>query len=368
MIGVYWLVPGIAMLAQTDQNSSGTQNAVSVWISGDLTVTPGSTIEVPIMIGDISSFDITSYEFGLTYNPDIVTAVGTANGGTISAGYLIVTNLENPGYIRVVSAGANPLTGSGTLILLKFVASSTTLGTTDLSFDSLIFNEGQPEAQTTSGMLSIIGSRQIKVTFQVNTSQIFPALKTGEKTALRGDVLPLDWNQDMILSDPDQDQVYTATVMFDTLKSDTVLDFRYILLREGGQIVWEDNPGIGLNGSRTLILAIGDTVLPIVSFKSPPVSSISEPLAINPSLGLPSNFPNPFNGQTQIRFSLQHPAYSRLSIFNASGQLIQALLDQWIESGEYTITWKPENLPSGIYICYLQCGSELMTHKMVLIK
>ncbi|MEA3286855.1 MAG: tandem-95 repeat protein [Candidatus Marinimicrobia bacterium] len=69
---------------------------------------------------------------------------------------------------------------------------------------------------------------------------------------------------------------------------------------------------------------------------------------------LAANYPNPFNGTTQIGFSLREPARVMLDIYDIRGRLVHSLIDETRDMGTYTATWSGLNdqgksLSSGIY-------------------
>lgn len=83
---------------------------------------------------------------------------------------------------------------------------------------------------------------------------------------------------------------------------------------------------------------------------------------------LNQNFPNPFNPETNIRFSIPDNAFVTLSVFDVTGRLIEKLIDNKLEAGNYEVKWKPENLNSGIYFYRLISGSYIGTKKLIFIK
>jgi hypothetical protein len=85
------------------------------------------------------------------------------------------------------------------------------------------------------------------------------------------------------------------------------------------------------------------------------------------------NSPNPFNGTTQISFSLKEAAPVRIEIFNQKGQLIRTLLNSPQNSGKHELAWDGKdnagNLAgSGIYHYRMTCGKYSSTRKMVMLK
>lgn len=91
---------------------------------------------------------------------------------------------------------------------------------------------------------------------------------------------------------------------------------------------------------------------------------------------LGANFPNPFNPETLIPFSIpegQTPVRVRLSIYNLSGQRVRRLLDEARPPGEYRVRWDgrsdaEERVGSGVYLYRLEAAGEVFTRRMTLVK
>jgi len=92
------------------------------------------------------------------------------------------------------------------------------------------------------------------------------------------------------------------------------------------------------------------------------------------STALHSNFPNPFNPETTIRFSVKETTPVNITIYNAKGQLVRTLVNNEIRTpGNYSIIWdgKDKNghpMSSGIYFCHMDAGTYHSNQKMVLMK
>jgi Secretion system C-terminal sorting domain len=78
-----------------------------------------------------------------------------------------------------------------------------------------------------------------------------------------------------------------------------------------------------------------------------------------------TNYPNPFNPETTISFSIKENEEGTLEIYNLLGQEI---LKERFESGEHQYHWNAENLTSGIYFYKLNSGEFQQTKKMILMK
>lgn len=83
---------------------------------------------------------------------------------------------------------------------------------------------------------------------------------------------------------------------------------------------------------------------------------------------LEQNAPNPFNPTTEIRFSLGLDGATTLVIYDVSGREVATLVDQYLQPGEYHVTWDATGFPSGLYYCRLTSGVWSRTNRMVLRK
>jgi hypothetical protein len=81
-----------------------------------------------------------------------------------------------------------------------------------------------------------------------------------------------------------------------------------------------------------------------------------------------SNFPNPFNPSTQIRYQLPENSFVNLIVYNSLGQEVAELVNQRQLSGKYSVQFKANGLPSGVYIYKLQAGEFFSVKKMILTK
>ncbi len=86
------------------------------------------------------------------------------------------------------------------------------------------------------------------------------------------------------------------------------------------------------------------------------------------SFRLEQNYPNPFNPGTVIRFSLPQREYVLLKVFDVRGKELETLLDQNLATGEHSVTWKPTDLPSGVYFYRLHTTSGMLTKKLILLR
>lgn len=86
-----------------------------------------------------------------------------------------------------------------------------------------------------------------------------------------------------------------------------------------------------------------------------------------------SNFPNPFNPVTTIKYSVDTPSEIFIGIYNVSGRLVKKIDNGFKESGHYSYTWngvsdKNETVSSGIYFVKMKSGNKNASLKMLLLK
>lgn len=88
---------------------------------------------------------------------------------------------------------------------------------------------------------------------------------------------------------------------------------------------------------------------------------------------LHDNYPNPFNPETTIGFSLPEKSDVTLQIYNMNGQLVKTLANEKKDAGEYKVIWNGtddagKSVSSGIYFYRIQTGDYTDIKKAILVK
>ena len=104
------------------------------------------------------------------------------------------------------------------------------------------------------------------------------------------------------------------------------------------------------------------------SLKQLPVTNEQEPQDLPAEITLQQNYPNPFNPSTNIEFSLSESGYTKLEVFNSTGQLVSTLVDKKMTSGKHTIHFDASGLSSGLYLYRLTVSGNQETRKFIFIK
>ena len=114
-------------------------------------------ITIPVALKLVGTTAIQAYQFDLMYDPSVlqldVTAVDTS--GTLSSGLAVVTNGLQPGQLRLAVYGANSISSSGTLLNIKFRVIGAIGSSSNLVFNGLMLNEGDPAAAGNSGKITV---------------------------------------------------------------------------------------------------------------------------------------------------------------------------------------------------------------------
>jgi hypothetical protein len=85
------------------------------------------------------------------------------------------------------------------------------------------------------------------------------------------------------------------------------------------------------------------------------------------------NYPNPFNPNTQISYTLTEPAVVEVAIYNLTGRLMRSYRQGSQSAGSYSVYWNGRtadglSAPSGVYFYRIRAGNEVFTDRMLLMK
>ena len=85
------------------------------------------------------------------------------------------------------------------------------------------------------------------------------------------------------------------------------------------------------------------------------------------------NYPNPFNPETTISYTLPAKGQVCLEIYNSKGQLVKSLLNEQQAKGEHSLTWNGKDnvghsVASGLYLCRITSAGQHESRKMLLLK
>lgn len=166
-----------------------------------------------------------------------------------------------------------------------------------------------------------------------------------------GDITQFAENTDQLYCE--MDSLSTLTLKFDmsgisALGKNKVRDYIFVSV---GRYV-DSNPNDNSDGNYSLLRNTGND------------PSRSLPLQYK----LYTNYPNPFNPMTLIKYDIKYSGLVKVRIFNATGQLVTELVNEIQNAGSYEVAFDGSGLASGVYFYKLEAGDFAESKKMVLIK
>jgi len=78
------------------------------------------------------------------------------------------------------------------------------------------------------------------------------------------------------------------------------------------------------------------------------------------------NYPNPFNGKTNISFEIPNNTFVSLKVYNLLGTEIGELAGKEYSSGKHTVEFDSKNLTKGIYVYTIKADKFSASQKMIL--
>ena len=120
----------------------------------------------------------------------------------------------------------------------------------------------------------------------------------------------------------------------------------------------------------------GDTLPGIQYLLEPeaPVTAVTgEADGLPDGFALGVNYPNPFNPETLIPYSLPGQTQVELSIYDVRGVKVRTLVNQVLPGGSHVTRWDGRDdtgktVASGIYLYQLRAGAQEMTRKLLLLR
>ncbi len=163
----------------------------------------------------------------------------------------------------------------------------------------------------------------------------------------------------------------TATgVTFPLLRQASAVTASYGTRYDRGVIVDSDH-NIAYKGAGLVTTEIGTIINTIDNLLNPTAIDLDEP-DLN-EFELAQNFPNPFNPNTTIAFTLPTAQSVSVKIYDINGKFIRQVLNGEMAAGLHELNWNGtdqngEAVASGTYIYVLESADFKDVKKMVLMK
>jgi hypothetical protein len=125
----------------------------------------------------------------------------------------------------------------------------------------------------------------------------------------------------------------------------------------GGDLSGSDNPATIMVDASKHITATFQTS-----------TAMDDEIAVVREFSLEQNYPNPFNPSTSIKYTVTKPGLVQLEIYDIRGSLVEILVNNKRQPGEYTAKWQPFHQSTGVYFYKLSAEDKTSIKKMMYIK
>ena len=130
-------------------------SSILVSLPSGITGDRNTQILIPMSTGNLSGESVTSFVYTVTFNRSVLEITGVNLSGTLTEGLPVSIDTSTPGQVVVSYSGTTELSGEG--VLMNLVANLIAPGTTSLSITAFQFNNGNPEARTQNGRVTVNG-------------------------------------------------------------------------------------------------------------------------------------------------------------------------------------------------------------------
>lgn len=120
---------------------------------------------------------------------------------------------------------------------------------------------------------------------------------------------------------------------------------------------------------RNWVTAIGTGSMDyVIQFDTEPTSAHTEPDQVPARTALHPNYPNPFNPDTMLSYTVASESHVTLGIYDLKGRRVKTLVDEVQNPGRYEVRFDASNLASGVYISQLRAGGQTSSRLISLLK
>jgi|GEM_PF-959293 len=172
-------------------NSAIDIRAMRLSIPTNLTQWQGADIDVPVNTTTLTGLNIYSGNLVINFNSNILSPVGIVQAGTLLSSFPSPTvNINLAGVISIAFAGTTALSGSGSLIYVRFHVSTQNTGGSAINFVSAIFDETYVP-MFTNGYFTTINLPVLSIAPNTGT---LVAGQVQQFTVNGGATLPVTWS------------------------------------------------------------------------------------------------------------------------------------------------------------------------------
>lgn len=311
---------------------------------------PDEMLDVPILVQFPEDYTCGSVELALSGFSGILDFlyVETTNSLAGDASWTYQYN-ETNNLLKIAMAGAEDISGQGTLLWLKFYIPETASGLIPLTLDSAVFDTGQ---ETTTELVS--GSLTANYPPSISNLDNF-TFCSADGCIINLDTCATDQNN------PPESMSWQ--VIPDGMNVTVEITNRLAFFEApdwcgtcGVQFIVTDPHGDSDSLKVTATVTSPDTSNNPVYSKTPFHYELSQ------------NHPNPFNPTTTIPYQLARTTDVKISLYNIKGEKICDLVNEKKQAGYHTVIWDASVYSSGIYLIKMDTPEYSRIRRCMLVK
>ena len=320
----------------------------------------GDQITIPVQVDDLTGLDVFAIGLEINYDNNVIEAREVVIESTLVEPWGQPTlNIQTGGLI-LAAAGASPLQGSGDLLKITFEILGSPGQSTPIDFFRMIFNEGEPNAVTQNGSLTIpqptpvldVEPNSLNFDYpdvaQVPEKQTIQIRNNGDGTLTWTAAKTHSW---LVLSASSGTAPSTIDVTVDTTQ---LFDGQY----EDTIVI---NAADAENSPQNISVELTVSADVASDFETTPYEYQLE------------NYPNPFNPSTHLSYYLPKATTINLAIFDMCGRWICTVDHGFMDRGAHSVTWQGVDsrgmeVPSGLYVARLKADDVKKSIKIMKTK
>jgi hypothetical protein len=154
------------------------------------------------------------------------------------------------------------------------------------------------------------------------------------------------------------------------LNADGSVDGSSVLVAPRAESINQGFPSLAINNGRVFLAWEEGSQIrgKAFSFDNIDVSVQAWGLSSGVTSLLLTNYPNPFNPRTTIKYELPKASDVRLAVYDLLGREVSVLVNEGKDAGVHEVRFDGSGLASGVYFYKLTAGSNVKTRKLIVSK
>jgi len=305
----------------------------------------------------INVIEVDSTTSDVNFDATLSTDLGSASDGSVSRVggelYVVVSPNEAPlDWVHILDGYLSMLDAID--ISFEYEVLGINLGSIDVEAPpkgiSLTITDPGPMAPVVN---TVFNQEDNKVTIEstvwMTGSGLFTSIDPGERT---------------LETETDQDIGGEVTVTDSELQVNLPLEISGTFDLEGNEVVVTIDGSLDATGP--LLPPLDSEVATVTLNVGTSGTGIQDEIAQR--FVLEQNYPNPFDTETVIKFSVSRTGHVNLTVYDQLGRTVETLVDRMLLPGQYTTRFSGANLANGVYLYRLEAEGYIETRRLIKVR